>query len=626
MAFSFSTTTQEVLEQVVREPRFRELTKLPLFAPMEIGLGLGAFALFSLGTWLYLSGRIPFAVMLALNSFAVYASFTPLHDATHRTVSRNRRINDTIGTICCLLLLPGITTRIYRYLHLEHHRYAGHSSKDPDEAFVSSKPLAIPFVLAGLDVLWSTWYIRQWSSRPLSERIEFCCCLIFYIGFHLAFLLSPYAMEFFLCFMIPQRFGLFYVAWYFAHIQHPKGVQWEKAPFQTTVRVKTNVIARWMLLGQSKHCIHHLAPSLPYYRYHHAWNLGEHLFERQGIPTRTLWSGSKDIHMPNESATQTSVDTWLNAKVDRVLSVADGVRAYDLVPADGDIWPSFNAGAHIDVNMDDKMVRQYSLCNDPATRQRYRIAVKHEARGNGGSNFMHHEIRPGSLIKIGKPRNNFPLTSDFDHYVLIAGGIGITPLLAMAFQLHATGKPFELHLCARNKQSLAFREELGELPFENTITTYWDDAEHQHRFDAKKVIDSFGSNSGLYVCGPSGFMAAVLEVAQQKNWPVGNLFSETFVPPKMDTSENQAFEVKIASSGEVLQIAAEEKLLDVLHDSGYAVMCSCTQGICGSCITPVLEGIPDHRDAIMTDEDRASNRQMTVCVSRAKSQRLVLDL
>ena len=122
MAFTFAATTQEVLEQVVREPRFRELTKLPLFAPMEIGLGLSAFALFALGTWLYLDEKIPYVAMLLINSFAVYASFTPLHDATHRTVSRNRRINDAIGTICCLLLLPGITTRIYRYLHLEHHR------------------------------------------------------------------------------------------------------------------------------------------------------------------------------------------------------------------------------------------------------------------------------------------------------------------------------------------------------------------------------------------------------------------------------------------------------------------------------------------------------------------------
>ena len=188
------------------------------------------------------------------------------------------------------------------------------------------------------------------------------------------------------------------------------------------------------------------------------------------------------------------------------------------------------------------------------------------------------------------------------------------------------GKSFELHICARNKQSLAFREELGELPFEQSITSYWDDSEHQHRFSASMVLAAKHHNSGLYVCGPSGFMSHVLNPAKAHAWPEASLFSETFVPPKVDTSDNKAFEVKIASSGEILQIAASEKLIDVLHENGYVVMCSCTQGICGSCITPVLEGVPDHRDAIMTDEDRASNRLMTVCVSRAKSERLLLDL
>jgi len=634
MSFSFSASTQEVLEQVVREPRFRALTKLPLFAPMEIGLGLAAFGLFGVGTWLYLFGHVPFLVMLAINSFAVYASFTPLHDATHRTVSCNRRINDFIGTISCLLLLPGITTRIYRYLHLEHHRYAGHPTKDPDEPFVSSSPLAIPFILAGLDVLWSVWYLRQWSARPVGERVEFCFCLAFYIGIHIVFLLSPYAMAFFLCFMIPQRFGLFYVAWFFAHIQHPKGIQWETQPFQATVRVKTNPLARWMLLGQSKHCIHHFAPSLPYYRYHRAWNLGKHLFDKQDIPTRTLWSQSKDLkrlddlakELPTNSPHFMSDQQWLTAKVANVLTVAKGIRAYDLIPANDEAWPAFAAGAHIDVRMRDDLVRQYSLCNAPAQNQHYRIAVKHEERGNGGSDFMHNEIKPGSLLSISAPRNNFPLRDDFEHYVLIAGGIGITPILAMAYELHAAQKSFEMHVCARNKQTLAFREELGELPFESAITCYPDDAEHQSRFSAELAIEPFKSANGLYVCGPSGFMAHIMTAAEEKNWPTEHLFSETFVPPKIDASENTPFEVKIASSGEVLNVGANESLIDVLHNNGYVVMCSCTQGICGSCITPVIEGVPEHHDAIMSDEQRVSNKVMTVCVSRAKSARLVLDL
>jgi len=329
MVFSFNPATREVLEQVVREPRFQALTQVPVFAPLEIALGIGAFLLFILGTGLYVSGDIHFLVMLVINSAAIYASFTPLHDATHRSVSNNRSINDLIGTLCCLLLLPGITTRVYRYLHLEHHRFAGNPTKDPDEPFVSAPQLALPFVLAGLDVHWSIWYFRHRNSRPASERIEFAVGLGFYVGLHLTFLLSPYALEFFLCFMIPQRFGLFYVSWFFAHIQHPEGVEWEQAPFQTTVLLKTNKYTRWLLLGQSFHCVHHLAPSIPFYRYAKAWALGEQLFLKQQIPTRTLWQPSRDL------SPAVKIDPlWLSAEVTGINKVAQDILSFELTPQD----------------------------------------------------------------------------------------------------------------------------------------------------------------------------------------------------------------------------------------------------------------------------------------------------
>ena len=621
MVFSFNSTTREVLEQVIREPRFQELTKLPLFAPMEIFLGVASFALFATGTWLYIAGNIHFLLMVFINSFAIYTSFTPLHDATHRSVSRNRRVNDLIGTICCLLLLPGITTRIYRYLHLEHHRFAGNPKKDPDEQFVSASPWLLPFVLSGLDVHWSLWYLRNNSARPLGERIEFVACLTFYVGLHIAFLLSPYALEFFLCFMVPQRLGLFYVAWFFAHIQHPEGVEWEHAPFQTTVRVKTNNFAGWLLLGQAHHCLHHLAPSIPYYRYKKAWTLGQHLFERQRVPTRTLWRESQDLKLPDNRT-----NTWLSARVTSVSEVAEGIRAYDLVPANHEAWPYFEAGAHIDVKLREGLVRQYSLCNAPANDQRYRIAVKKDLQGAGGSIGMHTQVQQGSVLDISAPRNNFPLHMGFDHYVLVAGGIGITPLLAMCYELHAQKRSFELHLFARRKTSIAFHTELAELPFAQMIVWHCNKADQGARSNASAAIKPYKPGYGLYLCGPTGFMAHAMAIAKSKSWPAEQLFSETFVPAKADVSENKPFEVELASTGEVLTVAANEHLLDVLHNHGYAVMCSCTQGICGSCITPVLEGIPEHRDAIMSDEQRATNKSMTVCVSRAHSERLLLDL
>jgi vanillate O-demethylase ferredoxin subunit len=621
MVFSFNQTTHEVLEQVVREPRFQTLTKLPVLAPMEIGLGLFAFALFGTGTALYLSGYIHILLMLVINSFAIYASFTPLHDATHRSVSSNRKINDLIGTLCCLLLLPGITTRIYRYLHLEHHRFAGSSTKDPDEPFVSTPAWALPFVLAGLDVHWSLWYLKHWNSRPHSERIEFVACMTFYIGLHIVFLTSPYALAFFLCFMIPQRFGLFYVAWFFAHIQHPQGVEWEKAPFQTTVRVKTNPLASWLLLGQAFHCLHHLAPSIPYYRYKKAWVLGEHLFERQHVPTRTLWRKSTDIKLPIKHT-----GTWLSARVENVNSVADDVAAYALVPANQNVWPRFEAGAHIDVKMHDGLIRQYSLYNSPSDDQLYSIAVRQDKNGSGGSVFMHTQIKKGDTLNISTPRNNFPLRHDFEHYLLIAGGIGLTPLLAMAHHLHSLDKSFELHLFSNQVSSLAFHAELIDLPFSKNITVHNNDTDGSARSKVSTTLMPYRAGYGMYICGPTELMTFIINTAKQKSWPSEHLFLETFVPPEMDQSKNKSFEVELASTGDVLTVAADEHLIDVLHDHGYAVMCSCTQGMCGSCITPVLDGVPEHRDSIMSDEKRASNNCMTVCVSRSKSRRLVLDL
>lgn len=625
MAFSFAPATREVLEQVVREPRFRSLTTLPLFAPMEVGLVLGAYALFALGSWAWLVGMLPWWAMWLVNGFAIYASFTPLHDATHRTVSSSRSVNDLIGTISCGLLLPGITTAIYRYLHLEHHRYAGDPARDPDEPFVSASPLKLPLVLAFLDVLWTSWYVRHWHARPIAERREFVGAIAFYIGFHVFWLLSPWALEFIMVWMVPQRIGLTAVAWFFAHVQHPRDVRWEDAPFQTTVRIDALPWTRWLLLGQAKHCIHHLAPSVPYYRYHRAWDLGRELFEAQHVPVRTLWSPVRDLQLPRDPQTARE-PAWLEARVAEITRVAADVRGYELVPAAGDRWPDFSAGSHVDVELKQGLVRQYSLCNAPGETERYRIAVRLDEAGRGGSRHLHYEVRRGDRLRISRPRNNFRLDEAQSDYVLIAGGIGITPLLAMAYRLHALDKSFTLHQCARNRAAVAFADEQPEFPFADHIMTWLDDAAFDQRFDMARATGAYRAGRQLYVCGPAGFMRAVMDRAAALGWPQEALFSETFVPPQVDAAENRPFEVELRRSGRVLQVPADAFLIDVLHDNGCGVMCSCTQGICGSCLTPVLEGEVDHRDAILTDAERAANDQMTVCVSRARGERLVLDL
>ena len=621
MGFSFTSSTKAVLEQVVREPRFRTLTTIPLFAPMEIGLIVAAFGLFGTSSYLYLGGDLPWFVMTALNSLAIYASFTPLHDSTHRTLSSNRRFNDVMGTISCLLLLPGITTRIYRYLHLEHHRYAGDVGKDPDEPFVSARAWRIPLILAGLDVLWTRWYISRWSTRPLGERVEFVASITFYVLFHVGWLLSPYALEFLLVWVVPQRLGLFYVSWFFARIQHPKGVSWEQTPFQATVRVVTSRLAELLLLGQSNHHMHHLAPSVPWYRYQRAWDLGKSRLLKEQIPTRTVFAESRDLVLPEAEDTR-----WLDARVARVAEVGKGIRSYELIPRDNQAWPRFTAGSHIDVRVENDAVRQYSLCNSPSEKNRYVIAVKHEAQGQGGSAFIHARVTQGDTLRIGTPRNNFPVREHGSDFLLIAGGIGITPLLSMAHQLAESGRRFKLHVCARDRSAVAFHDELTDLPFSENLETHIDGGESGQRFDAAEAIGRYVPGRVMYLCGPTGFMAATMQTAQTLGWPADTMFSETFVPPSAASGSNLAFEVELARSGTVLQVGANESLLDVLNDNDCAVICSCTQGICGSCMTPVLGGLPEHRDAIMTDAELAQNNQMTVCVSREKTSRLVLDL
>ena len=622
MGFSFSPSAREVLEQVVREPRFRELTRIPLIAPLEIGLMLGAYALFGLGCLLYLNGTIGWPVALLINTAAIYASFTPLHDATHRTVSSHRGLNDLVGTLSCLLLLPGVTTGIYRYLHLEHHRYAGDPARDPDEPFVSAKRLRMPLVLAGLDVLWTLWYVRHWTTRPRRERIEFVVSIALYIGVHIVWLLSPWALEFVLLWMIPQRLGLFTVSYFFARIQHPHGVTWESAPFQAAVRIEARPWTRWLLLGQAKHCIHHLAPSVPFYRYHKAWDIGRRLFEAQHIPVRSLWSPAKDLRMVQAFL----VPTRRPVRVVRVLTVAEDIKTYELVSADHLPLTPFDAGAHIDVEITPQLVRQYSLCNAPGDTSRYLIAVRHDRAGSGGSDHLHRTVKPGDVLSISAPRNNFVLDPIFDDYLLIAGGIGITPLLAMAHQLHARSASFKLHVCARSVAGIPFGDELQAFGFADSISTWVDDARPEARFDAVAVIGAYRPGRALYVCGPTGLMDLVKERAHGWGWSEQAIFSEAFVPPPIDVSQNTRFEVQLARSGRVLTVEPNQALIDVLHANGCAVICSCTQGICGSCMTPVLSGTPEHRDAVLSNEDRAANDRMTVCVSRARSSRLILDL
>lgn len=616
MSFAFTASTRELLEQLVRDPRFRPLTTIPVLAMPEIGLILLAFTLFAAASAGYLHGVLPWPAMLLVNATAIYFSFTPLHDATHRSLSGNRTVNDLLGTISCLLLIPGVTTRVYRYLHLEHHRYTGSPQRDPDEIMVSAPAWQLPFVLSCIDLVWFRWYVARWRQRPADERRAFVASFGAYALLHVVFLASPWWREFLLVWLIPQRCGLFTVAFLFAHIQHPKGLSWEETPFQATVRLTVPRLTRLLLLGQAKHFIHHLMPSLPFYRYHRAWDLGRHLLEGQNIPTRSLFTPSRDIILPQRRG---DAATWLRARVANVAQVAIDICAYDLVPAEGGSWPAFAAGAHIDVEIAPGLVRQYSLCGPPDERDCYRIAVKREAAGRGGSQRLHERLSPGELVNISAPRNHFPLLGGARHHVLVAGGIGLTPLLAMAAELRDRGGSFALHVFAHSD---------GHIPFAATLSAQFGDRVQIHlgRAGAGDVVPPYRPGDALQVCGPAGFTATVIEGATARGWPAAMIATESFKPRVLTGTENRPFEVELKRSGRVLQVPAERSLLEILQEAGCPIICACTQGICGSCLSPVVDGEPEHRDVILSDAERATNTLMTVCVSRARSSRLVLDL
>lgn len=315
----------------------------------------------------------------------------------------------------------------------------------------------------------------------------------------------------------------------------------------------------------------------------------------------------------------------LVVRVEHRKDEADGICSFELVPDQGAALPPFSAGAHIDVHVAPGLVRQYSLCNDPAETNRYRIAVLREPASRGGSAGMHERVRVGDRIRVGAPKNHFPL-APAQRSLLLAGGIGVTPMLAMAQTLHRAGSAFEMHYCGRSLHRMAFVDELMRSPFAAQVQVHTDDGAPAQRLDTEQVLAQPDADTHLYVCGPSGFMDHVLDTARRLGWPDDRLHREYFAGAVTATENDAPFDVRVASRGLVLRVPANQRVIDVLAAHGVDVPVSCESGVCGTCLTRVLEGTPDHRDSYLTDSERQANDQFMPCCSRAHSPLLVLDL
>lgn len=305
---------------------------------------------------------------------------------------------------------------------------------------------------------------------------------------------------------------------------------------------------------------------------------------------------------------------------------AEDIVSLELARPDGLALPAFEPGAHIDVHLPNALVRQYSLCNPPVERHRYLIAVLKDADSRGGSIALHEQVDVGDRLQISEPRNLFPMAEQADRTLLFAGGIGITPILCMAHALSAAEADFELHYSARSRSGMAFAEQIMGSPFADRVTFHISDAGLSQRLDAEPLLANPQPGTHLYVCGPARFMDYVLDTAKANGWPLDQVHREYFSAAPLDHTHDGSFEVEIKSTGEVIAIPADRSALQVLEEAGFDIPMSCEEGVCGTCLTRVLEGEPDHRDLFMTDEEHALNDQFTPCCSRARSRRLVLDL
>jgi len=314
----------------------------------------------------------------------------------------------------------------------------------------------------------------------------------------------------------------------------------------------------------------------------------------------------------------------MKVKIERIVDEALDIRSFRLVRSDGQPLDTYEPGAHVDLTGPTGVTRQYSLCSPPQDRRAYLVAVKKEAQSRGGSAAL-HEVQEGTELEMGAPRNLFRLDSEAGEHVLCAAGIGVTPLLSMAYRLAETGQPWCLHYFARSPQYAAFSALLAET-FAGHVQFHYGVEPGDLDAVLSDCLARAGSAAHVYTCGPAPFMNKVVEVASRSRGDEAIHLEHFQADPEANAGPSGGFEVELASSGVVLQVPANTALVDVLQAHGCDIDTECREGICGTCIVDVLDGVPEHRDNCLSTREKAANKQICACVSRAVSARLVLDL
>ncbi|CCD40655.1 Flavodoxin reductases (ferredoxin-NADPH reductases) family 1, Vanillate O-demethylase oxidoreductase [Candidatus Paraburkholderia kirkii UZHbot1] len=305
-----------------------------------------------------------------------------------------------------------------------------------------------------------------------------------------------------------------------------------------------------------------------------------------------------------------------------------GIHSYELVDPEGAALPPFTAGAHIDIHLAGVVVRQYSISNAPRERHRYVIAVLRDERGRCGSRALHEQLRVQDIVRVSRPRNNFRLVDGARRVLLIAGGIGVTPLKTMAHELEEAGVEYEMHYCAKDARCAAFAEEFAPMRASGRLHFHFDGGDPSADLDIRGLLNQPRDGEHVYYCSPGGFMKACAEAAE--HWPAGTVYFEHFKALERSPAGQAAndaldhFIVRIASTGQEIEIAKEQTIADALVQAGVAMETSCCAGLCGTCKVRYLEGEVEHNDFILSDEEKTE--YLTACVSRAASKVFVLDL
>ncbi len=314
------------------------------------------------------------------------------------------------------------------------------------------------------------------------------------------------------------------------------------------------------------------------------------------------------------------MENLIKTRLVSIRYAAKDINLYELAPVNGEALPKAEAGAHIGIHLPNGLIRHYSLIKAEENPQSYIIGVKRDKNSTGGSVYIHDKLKVGEILMIEPPKNTFPLNESAEESVFFAGGIGITPIFSMVSVLQSKGKNWKLFYACRTREEAAFYDELKNF---SQVNFHFDD-EKGGVFDIASAVKSVSKKTHLYCCGPLPMMEAF--EAYTRDFPPDQIHVEYFKPKEVKQGIKDGFIVELARSGKTFKIEEGQSILSVLLHNGIDVPYSCTAGICGTCETVVLEGIPDHKDEVLSEVEKASNKKMMICCSGAKTEKLVLDI